>query len=120
MPEASNEQRAKWGISEHRAEEYLFWHGWVMLPGWVWWHHAAVLSGDRVRMLAPGHKWREWRNEWEAICFLCDEWDFGGISLNFTKPMGKRALDGSFEPWGRADDEPLTCDSHPFEGVKND
>lgn len=66
MPQASDEQRAVWGISEDKAEGYLFWHGWRLMPDWTWAHHdwEKAIMDDTA---------------WEAIHFMVCEWDYGGI-----------------------------------------
>lgn len=69
MPQASYEQRKAWGgyggIGEDKAEDYLQGKGWVLTHRWTW--------------VPPtlGHPTSE--QEWGAIQFLIDEWDYGGI-----------------------------------------
>lgn len=65
MPQASDEQRAEWGISEDRAMRHLDERGFVLGRDWYW----RKPSPDYV-MTAK---------DWSAIDFLCDEWDFGGL-----------------------------------------
>lgn len=69
MPQATDEQREKWGgldgVGEDFATEYLQGRGWTLLRSWHW------------RKPTPDHEPAE--DEIGAIQFLIDEWDFGGI-----------------------------------------
>lgn len=67
MPQASEELRDAWGISEAKAEAYLFWHGWVLTKNWQWWH--PYLDKAIMDDLAC-----------DAISFLIQEWDYGGLA----------------------------------------
>lgn len=69
MPQASDEDRAKWGgelgVGEDKAIAFLQAAGYTLLPSWFW------------RKPSPEHEPTE--DELGAIWFLIDEWDFGGI-----------------------------------------
>lgn len=78
MPQASDCQRAKWGIIESKAEAYLYFHGWTLVEGWEWWHPIY----STTMRLVP-------RTDREAIAFLVDEWDYGGIVREYTTPHGR-------------------------------
>lgn len=68
MPSASDEDRLEWGgaqgIGEDKAMGYLQDKGFV-LNGWQW---TKPSSGYLVT-----------EDDWGAINFLIDEWDFGGL-----------------------------------------
>lgn len=70
MPQASNEDRALWGgangVGEDKAIGYLQARGWALTPQWQW---APPTLG-----YVPDN------NEVGAICFLIDEWDYGGVT----------------------------------------
>lgn len=69
MPQASQELREEWmadGIaSDEKAMQYLKAAGYRLTRQWFWIKPTPAHS--------PTDK------EWSAICFLVDEWDFGGI-----------------------------------------
>lgn len=78
MPQASDSQRVKWGISEDKAEAYLYFHGWTHLDTWSWWHPRY----SNIKSIIP-------RTDREAIGFLQDEWDDGFVVSDYTVPRRK-------------------------------
>lgn len=62
MPQATEEQRAEWGVAPDKAMNFLEGAGFVLNRDWTW-----------GRVAAPNEE------EGRAIAFLCDEWDFGGF-----------------------------------------
>lgn len=71
MPQATDEQRRKWGgyagVGEDKAVDYLSERGYTLTEHWTW----SKPSPDHI----PSDE------ELEAIGFLIDEWDYGGIEL---------------------------------------
>jgi len=69
MPQASSELRERWGgaegVGEDKAVAYLKQQGWCLSRDWLWYR-----TDDRVDPTPT---------EWEAMRFLIDEWDFGGV-----------------------------------------
>lgn len=69
MSQASEEQRKIWGgedsVGEDKAEKYLADHGYILQRNWTW------------KLPTPDHKITE--EEYGAMCFLIDEWDYGGF-----------------------------------------
>jgi hypothetical protein len=74
MPQASDKQRARWGLSDSKATQFLEQHGYKLMPDFLW-----VAPSDREPT----------EQELDAIQFLVDEWDFGGICE--VKDLAKRA-----------------------------
>jgi hypothetical protein len=68
MPQASDEQRTEWGIDDAPVIAFLENRGYKLTRQWTW-----VLP-------TPDHHPTE--KEISAICFLIDEWDFGGLDRN--------------------------------------
>lgn len=64
MPQASPEQRAKWGVMPDKAMDFLESRGFRLTHGWTW-------------VKPHGHKITE--DEFQAVDFLIAEWDFGGL-----------------------------------------
>ena len=64
MPQSTPERRKRWGVSTRKAEAFLMKHGFVLTREWHW-------------IVPPGHKITE--KERDAVIFLIEEWDFGGI-----------------------------------------
>jgi hypothetical protein len=64
MPQASDEQRAQWGISDGTATRFLESRGYVLTRQFTWVPPTGHLPTDK---------------EWDAVQFLIDEWDFGGV-----------------------------------------
>jgi len=65
MPQASTHLRKEWGVYTTEAINYLENHGWILTRQWQW----KRLDGRR----------KPRRKEWRAMCFLIEEWDFGGV-----------------------------------------
>lgn len=65
MPEASEELRTEWGLSDAKAIDYLTTHGYRLLKGWVW--------------QKPSLEHKMTAKEASAIRYLIEEWNFGGI-----------------------------------------
>jgi hypothetical protein len=69
MPQATLEQRKRWGgalgVGEDKAEAFLEERGWVLTRQWQW--------------VPPTLGYYASDEEHEAIAFLIDEWDYGGI-----------------------------------------
>lgn len=69
MPQASDEDRARWGgrdgIGEEKAMDYLESRGFRLTRQWHW-------------IKPDGHIMTD--DDWGAINFLIDEWDFGGLA----------------------------------------
>lgn len=70
MPQASEELREKWGIDEQKASKFLESHGFKLTKDCQW-------------QAPPEHTITE--EEWSAIEFLIDEWDFGSLVLHELK-----------------------------------
>jgi hypothetical protein len=73
MPQATEELRRKWatdgengGVGEEKAIQFLQSHGYHLQRDWRW--------------KLPDPKHQITNAEYEAMCFLVDEWDFGGIA----------------------------------------
>lgn len=70
MPQASDEQRAAWGgvqgVGDDKALDYLKERGFVLTRQWEW------------RKPTPDHEMTD--EDWGAISFLIDEWDYGGLT----------------------------------------
>lgn len=66
MPQAGDEQRAVWGIDSAFAVSFLEARGYVLTDHWSW-------------RLPPGQE-EPCDDEWSAIAFLVDEWDYGAIA----------------------------------------
>ncbi len=79
MPQASEEQRRLWGddgwIGETKAITYLRSKGYTLLPNFFW------------RKPSPNHEVTQ--DEGEAIWFLINEWDFGGVEPRSTLTHNK-------------------------------
>ena len=69
MPQASEELRALFPDGDRQAYDHLFKHGFRLRANWTW-------------VVPAGHQWTQ-RDE-EAIAYLRDEWDYGGVSLEET------------------------------------
>jgi hypothetical protein len=65
MPQASDEQRAEWGIDDAPVIAFLRTQGYELTRHWTW--------------IAPTPNHVPSEKEWSAIYFLIDEWDFGGL-----------------------------------------
>lgn len=66
MPQASDEQRAEWGIDDAPVIRFLETAGYRLGGDWRW------------TKPTPAHQPSE--KEISAIEFLMDEWDFGGLA----------------------------------------
>jgi hypothetical protein len=79
MPQATEEQRKLWGgrngVGEDKAENFLQSHGYILQRNWTW------------KKPTPTHTVTQ--EEYEAICFLIDEWDYGGIFVEKRKKYSK-------------------------------
>jgi len=64
MPQATEAQRARWGISEEKAIDHLESRGFKLTREWTW--------------LAPEGRVPD-EDDWSAIDFLIDEYDFAGL-----------------------------------------
>lgn len=68
MPQASDEDRAKWGghqgVGEDKAMEHLEGRGYKLLRSWNWRPPLGMAMSQ---------------DDSEAMQFLIDEWDFGGL-----------------------------------------
>jgi hypothetical protein len=65
MPQASDERPEGWGTDDAPAIAFLEQAGYRLMRGFVW------------KKPTPEHQ--PTAQELSAICFLADEWDFGGI-----------------------------------------
>jgi hypothetical protein len=69
MPQASEELRKLWGgsdgVGEDKAEKFLKSHGYKLRRDWRW------------ELPTSNHSITD--DEFDALCFLVDEWDYGGI-----------------------------------------
>lgn len=68
MPQAEEWLRNKWGIMDGPAIEFLESRGFKLTREWCWTHPC------------PEH-YQPTDEEYEAVIFLIDEWDFGPICL---------------------------------------
>lgn len=64
MPQASEEQRARWPGSDGQAIEFLEKRGFIQTADWRW-------------VVPPGHKVTV--KESDAVSYLIHEWDWGGF-----------------------------------------
>lgn len=64
MPSGPPELHAKWQ-SDFNATEYLEQRGYYLTHNWLW--------------CKPRHDHKMTEEEYEAICYLCWEWDYGGL-----------------------------------------
>lgn len=75
MPQASEELRKEWGgangVGEDKAESYLLSKGYTLSPGWLW----ILPSSDHIPT----------EEETAAMCFLIEEWDYGGYVKNIEE-----------------------------------
>ena len=71
MPQASDEDRAKWGghqgVGEDKAMKHLEGRGYKLLRSWYW----RPPPGVTLETMSL--------DDYEAMKFLVDEWDFGGL-----------------------------------------
>lgn len=67
MPQATNEQRARWPGSDQQAIKFLEDAGYVLTRNWKW-------------IIPKNHKPTE--REYDAMDYMCNEWDFGGFENN--------------------------------------
>lgn len=71
MPSSSEGLRQKWGgshgIGEDKAEGYLQSRGYRLTKDWFW--------------IKPSHDHVMTDEEVEAIIFLIEEWDYGGVMI---------------------------------------
>jgi len=65
MPSTTPERAARWPGMDYQAMDYLKGHGFTLTPHWTW------------RKPSPGHVISD--KEEDAIVYLIEEWDFGGI-----------------------------------------
>jgi len=76
MPQATEAMRKRWkhyspGGGDELATKYLQERGYALTKDWYW-------------VIPPRHK--PTKKEIDAVAYLCDEWDFGGmIKLEGTK-----------------------------------
>ncbi len=72
MPSTTIERQLRWPGMDSQAMEYLFARGFMLTKGWCWFH--------------PLHGLKRNCNDNDAIIYLMEEWDFGGVirSLNAT------------------------------------
>ena len=75
MPQASNKLRKAWGgqsgVGEDKAEAFLKSHGFILLRNWFW-----ELPPERIQILRYKAMTLD---EVEAMTFLVEEWDYGGL-----------------------------------------
>jgi len=64
MPQATDEQRARWPGWDAEAIKFLEDAGYKLTKEWNW-------------IIPPGHKPTE--REYDAMDYMCNEWDFGGF-----------------------------------------
>lgn len=73
MPQASDELREKWGgemgVGEDKAYNYLVSKGYELTRQWLW-------------KKPSNHSMTQ--DEFEAMKFLVDEWDYGGLAPGYT------------------------------------
>ena len=65
MPQTTPERRARWPGGDAEAIKYLEGRGYTLRKNWMW---AAP----------PGHTHSE--KDVDALVYLIEEWDFGGVS----------------------------------------
>jgi len=65
MPQASAETRDAWQGSDHDAIDFLKSRGYTLTRDWHW------IEPETDYLVAP--------EEWAAINYLFEEWDFGGL-----------------------------------------
>lgn len=70
MPQASDEQRRQWGdnggVGEQKAIAHLEGRGFVLTRQWTW--------------IKPTPDYQLDNDDWGAVGFLIDEWDWGGLA----------------------------------------
>lgn len=83
MPQASDEHRARWnGPDDSYAQQYLKNMGYRLNRDWTW---TPPAGREPTRM------------ELDAIAFLINEWDMGGVWLG----AGQYLLPGPDDSWAR-------------------
>ena len=70
MPQAAEKQRARWPGSIEEATAFLKNAGFTLTMHWEW-------------LISKNHIITE--REKDAIKYLCNEWDFGGLIINQTQ-----------------------------------
>lgn len=65
MPQASDELRKKWGIDDGKATKFLKDAGFILNRDWSW--------------TSPKPENEITEDEWGAISFMIQEWDYGGL-----------------------------------------
>lgn len=78
MPMATEEQRAEWGGSDGIGEE----KAWSFLEQRGW----QEVGNGFMRPSKPVDQITD--QEWDALSFLIDEWDFGYLPPGTTLPPG--------------------------------
>lgn len=80
MPQATEELRSKWGgqqgVGEDKAEDFLKERGYKLTRQWLW------------EKPTPAHTPTD--EELEAMAFLIQEWDYGGLVEQTEEPGGTR------------------------------
>lgn len=90
MPQSTPERRARW-VSDARATEFLKSRGYKLTPEWEW--------------IPPDPKGTPALDEQDAILYMVEEWDYGGIVYPEDYGMPEGAC-GTFLP---LPEEPCWC-----------
>ena len=78
MPQTTAARAARWPGSDLQATVFLMSHGYVLTKRWTW--------------IKPAYFHRPTADEDDAIAYMIEEWDFGGIEMppcpgDITKPF---------------------------------
>lgn len=70
MPSTTPERAARWPGIDEQAVKYLERRGYVLNHDWTWSRPCRVIPKE---------------TDWDAMLYLIEEWDFGGLVPNSTK-----------------------------------
>lgn len=81
MPQSTPERRARWGVMDGKATRYLASRGWTLRRDWHWSPPQVGYEPDET--------------ERDAIIFLIEEWDFGGILMRLPQYKSQKIVEAA-------------------------